>query len=383
MKPYFHLCPRRLFTAIGLLVFVMVNLTACSFGKPENIEEVVQQAVEEFEIPGIAAYIKADGQAPLIAAAGVSDLDSGQALKDTDQFRIYSVTKSFTALVTLQLIEEGILSLDDPVDKWLPESVVGSVPHHEQMTIRQLLSHSSGAYDYTSSEMERMPPFFEQLLASPETRSHWYTPQELIDFSTQFPPYFAPGEGATYSNTGYVIMGLIIEAATGNDIEDEMHARIIEPLGLTSTYFETPETPTNYVTGYHLMEDGELLNVSGSNSNTSYAWAAGGIISNIHDVGRYADALFSGELLQPESYTEMFTFIPDSNIEGKYWGLGVAQRDVPVGQVYAATGEAAGYEAKIIRIPDLNVTIIGLFNRTQADPAYDFIIENGLGLLEK
>jgi hypothetical protein len=78
----------------------------------------------------------------------------------------------------------------------------------------------------------------------------------------------------------------------------------------------------------------------------------------------------------------MFTFIPDSHREGRYWGLGTAQVDTPTGQVYAVTGEAGGYEAKIIRIPDLNVTIIGLFNGMQADAAYDFIIENGLGLLE-
>lgn len=367
---------------VCIVFSVLCSLNACRVGKPGSIEAIVQHAVEQFEIPGIVAYIKKDGQAPLIAAAGVSDVESGQALKDTDQFRIYSITKSLTALVTLQLIEEGVLSFDDTVDKWLPESVVGGVPNHDQMTVRQLLSHSSGAYDYLGSEIEGISPFFAQLLASPEARTHWYTPQELIDFSTQFPPYFAPGEGATYSNTGYVMMGLMIEAATGNKIEEEIHARIIDPLGLHSTYFETPETPPKYVTGYQLMEDGELLNLSGS--NTSYAWAAGGVISNIHDLGRYADALFSGELLQPESYTEMFTFfIPDSNIEGKYWGLGLVQRDVPVGQVYASTGEAGGYEAKLIRIPDLNVTIIALFNRTQADSAYDFIIENGLGLLEK
>ena len=379
MKTYFYLNGKVLYLAIGLLIVVMFNLSACSFGKPGSMEEIAQQAVEESEIPGVVAYIKADGQAPLVAAAGVSDLESGQALKDTDQFRVYSITKSFTALVALQLIEEGVLSFDDTVDQWLPESVVDGVPNSDQMTIRQLLSHSSGAYDHLSSEMEGMPPFFEQMLASPD---HWYTPQELIDFSTQFPPYFAPGEGATYSNTGYVMLGLIIEAVTGNNIEDEIHARIIDPLGLTSTYFETPETANNYITGYHLMEDGELLNVSGSNSNSSYAWAAGSIISNMHDLGRYADALFSGELLQPESHTEMFTFIPDSHREGRYWGLGTAQVDTRTGQVYAVTGEAGGYEAKIVRIPDLNVTIIGLFNGMQAEAAYDFIIENGLGLLE-
>ncbi len=366
---------------VCMLFSVMCSLNACSFGKPGSIEEIVQQSVKKFEIPGIAAYIKKNGQAPLIAVAGVSDLESGQALQETDQFRVYSITKAFTALVVLQLIEEDVLSFDDTVTQWLSEAVVGGVPHNEQMTIRHLLSHSSGAYDHLSSEMESTPPFFVQLLASPKARTHWYTPQELIDFSTQYPPYFAPGEGATYSNTGYVMLGLIIEAATGNKIEDEIHSRIITPLGLSSTYFETPETPSNYVTGYQLMENGELLNMSGSNS--SYGWAAGSIISNIHDLGRFADALFRGELLQPESHADMFTFIPDSNIEGKYWGLGVAQKDVPIGQIYAATGEAAGYEAKIIRIPDLHVTVIALFNRSGADSAYDFIIENGLGLLEK
>ena len=148
MNPYFYPCIQRLFTLTTFLMVVMITVSACRFGKPGNIEEITQQAVEEFEIPGIAAYIKVDGQAPLIAAAGVSDLESGQVLKDTDQFRIYSITKSFTALVTLQLIEEGVLSFDDTVDKWLPESVVGGVPNHKQMTVRQLLSHASGAYDY-------------------------------------------------------------------------------------------------------------------------------------------------------------------------------------------------------------------------------------------
>lgn len=121
----------------------MFNLSACSFGKPGNIEEIVQQSVELFEIPGIVAYLKVDGQAPLIASAGVSDLESGQALKDTDQFRIYSITKSFTAIVVLQLIEEGVLSFDDTADQWLPESVIGGVPNTDQMIIHQLLNHTS------------------------------------------------------------------------------------------------------------------------------------------------------------------------------------------------------------------------------------------------
>ena len=184
MSRYFQLPTIRQFTTIIMLLISIILLTACNFGKPKNIEEIAQQAVEEFEIPGIAAYIKVDGHAPMVAAAGVTDLDSGQALKDTDQFRIYSITKSFTALITLQLVEEGVLSFDDTVDKWLPDSIVGGVPNYEQMTVRHLLSHSSGVYDYLGSEIEGISPFFAQYIASPEARTHWYTPQELIEFSS-------------------------------------------------------------------------------------------------------------------------------------------------------------------------------------------------------
>jgi len=110
------------------------------------------------------------------------------------------------------------------------------------------------------------------------------------------------------------MLGLVIEAATGNKLEDEMNTRVFQPLGLTSAYLETTTTPNDYVQGYQTVGEDQLVSVAGSNS--SFAWAAGGIISNIHDLGRLADAIFAGELLAADSYEEMFTFVADSRSSG-------------------------------------------------------------------
>ncbi|MGI9612362.1 MAG: serine hydrolase domain-containing protein, partial [Acidimicrobiales bacterium] len=216
-------------------------------------DEIAKQLVQQFELPAAALQVRVDSQEPTTAVAGVADLDTQQALADTDQLRIYSVTKAVTAVIILQLAEEGVLDLDDPITDWLPPSTIAEVPNNDQMTIRHLLTHSSGAADYfdTIRPGEQQPAFIGELLGQAQTGEfHWYTPQELIEFSTQFEPPFAPGDGTTYSNTGYVMLGLIIEAATGNPVHDEMTARVLEPLGLTSTYLETPDTANDYIPGY-------------------------------------------------------------------------------------------------------------------------------------
>lgn len=224
-----------------------------------SLDEVARQVVTDFEVPGAVIQVRIDGQQPTTSVAGLADIDTQQVLTETDQLRIYSVTKGVTALIVLQLAEDGILSLDDAVTDWLGESVVGDVPNSSQMTIRHLLSHSSGTADYLDSIRpgDEMPPFVGELFAQAQTGEyHWYSPQELIDFSTQFDSPFPPGEGTAYSNTGYVMLGLLIESATGNNLEDEMNTRIFKPLGLTSTYLETPTSANDYVAGYQQVGPG-------------------------------------------------------------------------------------------------------------------------------
>lgn len=163
-------------------------------------DEIAQQVVEQFELPGAALQVRVEGREPTTAVAGMADLDAQEAMADTDQQRIYSVTKAVTAVIVLQLAEEDVLDLDDPITDWLSAPNIGDVPHNDQMTIRHLLNHTSGTADYfdTIRPGEQQPAFVSELLGQAQTGEfHWYTPQELIDFSIQFEAPFAPGEGAS------------------------------------------------------------------------------------------------------------------------------------------------------------------------------------------
>ncbi|MCP4963712.1 MAG: beta-lactamase family protein [bacterium] len=346
------------------------------------LNDIAQQVIDQFELPGTAIQIRLDGNEPTTAVAGVANLETQQALTGKDQLRIYSVTKAVTAVIVLQLADEGILALDDPIVDWLPPSIIGGIPNSDQMTVRHLLNHSSGVADHhdTIRPGEQQPAFIGELFAQAQTgQYHWYTPQELIDFSTQFEPPFAPGEATGYSNTGYVILGLIVESATGNALEDEIETRVVEPLSLTSTYLETPATANDYAPGYQLVGEGQLLSVAGSNS--SFAWAAGGLITNIHDLGRLTDAVFTGELLTPEAHETMFTFTPDPKNDIVEWGMGVYRLNTKWGPIDVAEGGAAGYSAIAFRFPEHEATIIGMFNRNDAAPAFELAVERSLELI--
>ena len=342
---------------------------------PDDLVDSVRRSIDEFGVPGGIVQVRVDGEDPTTAVAGVADIETQQPLADTDQLRAYSVTKTVTALIALQLVDEGVLTLDQTVDEWLPDSVVGDVPHSSQMTIRQLLTHTSGTADYhdATNPGDEIPPFVGDLFAQAEAGEfHWYTPEELIAYSTRFAPTFPPGEGAAYSNTGYVMLGLVIEAATGNAVEDEMNTRVFQPLSLTSTYLETRSTPNDYVAGYQTVGDDQLFSVAGSNS--SFAWAAGGIITTVHDLGRLAEAVFTGELLTDDSYDEMFDFIADPLREDRDYGMGVFRVRTPAGSIHVISGGAGGYTATGIRIEDAGITIVGMFNRNDADVALEAIV---------
>jgi D-alanyl-D-alanine carboxypeptidase len=347
----------------------------------DQLGETLRRIIGEFGLPGAVVQVRVDGQQPTTAAAGVADVVTQQPIEETDQLRVYSVTKTVTALIVLQLVEEGTLSLDQTVDEWLPESVVGDVPHSSLMTIRHLLTHSSGVADFhdAMNPGDEIPPFVSDLFAQAQAGEfHWYSPEELIAYSTRFDPSFPPGEGAAYSNTGYVMLGLVIEAATGKKLEDEMNTRVFEPLNLTSTYLETATTPNDYVAGYQTVGQDQLVSLAGSNS--SFAWAAGGLISTVDDVGRLAEAIFTGELLTDGSYVEMFTFVPDPHRDDRDYGMGVFRIRTPAGAVNVISGGAGGYTATGIHHEDSATTIVGMFNRNDADPALEAMVDEVLEL---
>ncbi len=315
-------------------------------------------------MPGIALAVEQAGTPIFSGAAGVASIEDGTPLAATDRFRIYSIAKTFTATIVLQMADEEILTLDDTVTMWLDDPAVARIPNVDQVTIRQLLNHTSGIYDFAD---DNDSPFWEDAFTGPEadwTRI-WMLP-EMLAFAdgASHAPYFAPGEGVHYSNTGYLLLGMIVEKATGNAFVDELQNRILTPLDLADTFLATGgDMPDGVVEGYQLL-GGELVNVSVS--NLSWIWTAGGMVSTTADLMRFANAVFAGELLSPASFQEMFTFVPTPN-PNKGEGMGLFQLATPSGTLVGMDGSGPGFVSNMMRLIDEDVTAVVLVNRAPDD----------------
>ncbi|MDQ3443436.1 MAG: beta-lactamase family protein [Chloroflexota bacterium] len=328
-----------------------------------TLDQVLSTGLKQ-GMPGIALAVEQKGDLVFSGAAGVASIEQETPLKATDRFRIYSITKTFTATIVLQLVDEGMLTLDDTVAMWLDQPDVARIPNLEQATIRQVLNHTSGIYDFADDDDS---PFWEDAFLGPtaDWTKVWTLP-ELLAYADEanHAPYFAPGEACHYSNTNYLLLGMIIEKATGSDFGCELQARILTPLGLNDTALATGGAiPEGVVDGYQLL-DNQLVNVS--TINLSWVWAAGGIVSTTADLLRFARAMFTGELLSPESFEEMFTFVPSGN-PNLMFGGGLYQEVTPNGKLVGMDGGSAGFNSTMMWLPDEEVTVVLLTNRAPGD----------------
>ncbi|MEV0537484.1 serine hydrolase domain-containing protein [Kitasatospora sp. NPDC050463] len=270
-------------------------------------------------------------------AAGTADLATGAPADADGRFRIGSVTKTFVATVVLQLVAEHRIGLDDPVESRLP----GVVPNGGEITVRQLLGHTSGLFNYTedpSFAFEEDSAALQQWLDT--GRWHPYAPQELVDIATKHPVYFQPGQGWHYSNTNYIVVGMLIERITGRSWADEVQRRIVRPLGLTGTSMplNSPFVPGPHAHGYYKLATGPadvtLL-------DPSMAGAAGAGISTTADLARFVSALLGGRLLGPAQLAEMKRTSPQSG--PAEYGLGLQRTPTACGEYWGHGGGIPGY----------------------------------------
>ena len=274
-----------------------------------------------------------EGRQQWVGAAGVADLSSNRPAQPGGYFRIGSVTKTFVATVILQLVDEGRLELDDPIDRHLP----GVVPNGRDITVRQILNHTSGLYDYAHE-----PGYSTNRWRGAE-RFRTYRPRELLRVAFAEPPYFPPGRGWHYSNTNYIVAGLLVQWSTGNSYGSEIERRILEPLRLRQTSIPGTESglPRPHAHGYTEV-DGEGF-VDASRMNPSLDWAAGEMISTTADLDRFLGALLAGELTSRESLSAMRDTVETGTDLFEY-GLGLQRFDLPCGtSVYGHGGELLGY----------------------------------------
>ncbi|MEV6331165.1 serine hydrolase domain-containing protein [Streptomyces sp. NPDC051909] len=266
---------------------------------------------------------------------GVQDRTTGEAMDVRSRFRIGSVSKTFSTVVLLQLVDEGRLELDQPVNRYLP----GLLPD-DRITVRHLLTHRSGLADYTDPMFEHTVPGFESV------RNRVFTYQELVDLSLALPRTTEPGVSYKYSNANFVVVGMLIEKLTGRPVADAYQRRIFKPLKLRGTSYVHPDTRIAgpHVHGYlHPDEAGAPL-VDSTEQTVSWAQSAGAVISTTADLDTFMSALMRGRLLSPAMLDAMTTVTPTDTANTRFYGLGLRRYDLSCGtQVYGHTGTVQGF----------------------------------------
>lgn len=296
-----------------------------------------------------------------LGTSGFSQLETQTPLTVEDRFQIGSITKTFVATVVLQLVEEGTLTLEDTLDEWLPSQVLEKIPNAEQITISQLLNHTSGIVDYTL-------PLFFQAQRNPGVFLQEWQPEELLNFIANQNPSFTPGESWEYSNTNVILLGLIVETVTQSNLAAEIRSRILEPLALNNTFFaEEEDIPGGVVDAYwDFDQDGTFNNVS--QANLSWAWAAGAMVSNPTDMARFMAGLLTGKLLEPESLNEMLTVVKPINSNNyDAYGLGIGVLESPIRQWYGHRGLTLAHRSNLFYSPTDDTLFIELINSRDLD----------------
>ncbi|MFV5173708.1 serine hydrolase domain-containing protein [Bacillus cereus] len=273
--------------------------------------------------PGILAKTSKGGKT-WSYAAGVADLSTKKPMKTDFRFRIGSVTKTFTATVILQLAGENRLNLDDSIEKWIPGVIQGNGYDDKQITIRQLLNHTSGIANYTRSKDFNMM----------DTKKS-YTAEGLVKMGISMPPDFAPGKSWSYSNTGYVLLGILIEKVTGNSYAEEIENRIIEPLELANTFLPGNSSVipgTKHAHGY-IQLDGASEPKDVTYYNPSMGSSAGDMISTADDLNKFFCYLLGGKLLKEQQLKQMLTTVPTGVDELGDSGLGIFKMKLSNGEL--------------------------------------------------
>ncbi|MEC0275512.1 serine hydrolase domain-containing protein [Peribacillus frigoritolerans] len=297
----------------------------------------VKQAIRDtlqLGFPGILAKT-AEGGKTRGYAAGVADLSTKKPMKTDFRFRIGSVTKTFIATVLLQLAGENRLNLDDSIEKWLPGIIQGNGYDAKQITIRQMLNHTSGIAEYSRSKE-----------ADFTHTKRVYTADELVKIGLLMPPDFAPGKSWSYSNTGYVLLGILIEKVTGNSYAEEIENRIIEPLELSNTFLPGNSSVipgTKHARGYSQPDEAsEIKDVT--YFNPSIGSSAGDMISTADDLNKFFSYLLGGKLMKEQQLKQMLTAVPTGRAEIGRYGLGIYETKLPSGvPIWGHTGGIPGF----------------------------------------
>jgi len=294
-----------------------------------------------------------------LGASGKADLHDDVDIKPCNKTRVGSTVKMFTATIILKLQEEGKLDLDDEISDYMGGDNIDKIENADKATIRQMLHHSSGIYNYIQN-LKFQTASLNDLI------KEWHS-GDLLKYAYKQKSYFDPGEDVRYSNTNYILLGLLIEKIEGKPLYQVFEEKIIDPVGLTGTLFAGKDpVPDGIVRGY--IDLYSNLNVIESTyySGWDYYTADGGLISNAYDMNVFFRALMNGQIISPGSLNEMLTWKTPSEQDPEFYeihyGLGIFKMTTPGGICYFHSGDAIGYYANMIYFPADGTTIVYAVN---------------------
>ncbi len=313
------------------------------------LQAALDDAVANVPLPGLSVAIRLPTGELWTGVSGLASLQPPRAVTTETVFGVASITKTFVTALILKLAEEGVLSLDDPLARYLPD-----FPRAGRITLRHLLTHTSGVFNYFESPRYNVEVFAD--------RARRWRFEEILGFVEA--PYCQPGACFHYSNTNFVLLGRVAEVATGKPLHTELRRRFFDPLGLARTVFQPDErTPRDAAHG-HLAYAGGFIDHTGRSrviphlSAATVAWAAGAVVSTPSDLARWASALYGGEILTPESTAQMLTFRPIDD-----YGLGTRTQTFRGRVAVGHLGGIRGFENAMWHFPADGVTIVMLSDR--------------------
>jgi CubicO group peptidase (beta-lactamase class C family) len=309
-----------------------------------RIDTIAAGVLEQRGVPSASVAVVQGGKLVYTHAYGRAHIDPDKAATPDMRYSIGSVSKQFTAAAILILQEQGKLKLDDPVGKYVPGLTRG-----DEVTIRQILSHTAGYQDFWPEDY-LMKPMMQATAA-----------QAIIDQWAKKPLDFEPGTQWQYSNTGYVIAGMVVEKVSGQKLMEFLGEHIFHPLGMRSVWNsdETSLTQTD-ATPYIRNAIGPLR--AAPKEGRGWMFAAGELAMTAHDLALWDESLIAQKLLKPESYKEMFTEVKLKDGKGTHYGLGVSVGDIDGHRDISHSGEVTGFVSDNEVLVDDGVAVAVLTN---------------------
>ena len=313
-----------------------------------DVKATIQTLVDNGYPGALAAKTDKDGNT-VGATAGKGNLATGEAPPLDGEVRIGSNTKTFVAVVIMKMVEEGKVKLDEPIETYLPGLIKGQGVDGKKITVRQLLQHTSGLPETALG--------FPDVFAS---RNNYYQPRDILDEALTKAAQFAPGAKFTYTNTNYIVLGLLAERVAKRPIAEQIETKIVKPLGLKHTYMPKDGEKAlrgKHPRGYHTRDNkpGKLVDIT--DYDTSMAWTAGAMVSTPSELNKFMQSIFDGSLLNQASISEMKKSVPMGD-DGNVYGLGLIGHKLSCGVAWGHGGTFPGYQTDNAVGPDGTAAVI-------------------------